>query len=86
MVTTDVYTYIGVVTRVLNDGLPRAVWLIIRDRTTRIVSSRLGLLYTLILIQAVLGAIMTVVFIAASHQLMAAFVPSQVREASIIYV
>lgn len=86
VVTTDVYTYIGVVTQVLNDGLPRAAWLIIGDRTTRTVASRLSLSYTLILIQTVLGAIMTVVFIAASHQLAAAFVPSHVREASITYV
>lgn len=48
--------------------------------------SRLSLSYTLILIQTVLGFIMTVVFIAASHQLAAAFVPSQVRKASITYV
>lgn len=82
-VTTDVYTHIGVVTEVLNDGLPRAAWLIIGDRTTRTVPSRLSLSYTLILIQTVLGAIMTVVFIAASHQRVAAFVPSQVRKASI---
>ena len=86
VVTTDVYTYIGVVTQVLNDGLPRAAWLIIGDRTTRTMPSRLSLSYTLILIQTVLGAIMTVVFIAASHQLAAAFVPSQVRKASITYV
>ena len=86
VVTTDVYTYIGVVTEVLNDGLPRAAWLIIGDRTTRTVPSRLGLSYTLILVQTVLGAIMTVVFLAASDQLAAAFVPAQVREASITYV
>ena len=49
-------------------------------------SSRLGLSYTLILFQTILGAIMTVVFIAASDQLAAAFVPAQVREASITYV
>lgn len=49
-------------------------------------SSRLGLSYTLILFQTLLGAIMTVVFIAASDQLAAAFVPAQVREASITYV
>ena len=49
-------------------------------------SSRLGLSYTLILFQTVLGTIMTIVFIAASNQLAAAFVPAQVREASITYV
>ena len=86
MVTTDVYTYIGVVANVLNDGLPRSAWLIIGDRTTRTVSSRLRLSYTLILVQTVLGAIMTVIFVGASNQLAAAFVPVEVRQASIKYV
>lgn len=86
VVTTDVYTYIGTVANVLNDGLPRAAWLVIGDKATRTMSSRLGLSYTLILFQTVLGAIMTIVFIAASNQLAAAFVPAQVREASITYV
>lgn len=86
VVTTDVYGYIGTVAQVLNEGLPRAAWLIIGDNTSRTMSSRLGLSYTLILFQTLLGAIMTVVFIAASDQLAAAFVPAQVREASITYV
>ena len=29
VLTTDVYTYIGVIAQVLNDGLPRSAWLII---------------------------------------------------------
>lgn len=86
VVTTDIYTYIGVVTEVLNDGLPRSAWLIIGDRTTRSVPSRLALSYTLILVQTVLGALMTLAFIAASTQVAAAFVPPQVRAASITYV
>lgn len=86
VVTTDVYTYIGTVANVLNDGLPRAAWLVIGDKATRTMSSRLGLSYTLILFQTALGTIMTIVFIAASNQLAAAFVPAQVREASITYV
>ncbi|KAG2166810.1 hypothetical protein JADG_006549 [Aureobasidium aubasidani] len=36
VVTTDVYTYIGVVAEVLNEGLPRASWLIIGDRVEQI--------------------------------------------------
>lgn len=86
VVTTDVYTYIGVIVEVLNDGLPRAAWLIIGDKTTRTLSSRLGLSYTLIFIQTILGACMTVIFIASSERLAAAFVPTQVRAASIKYV
>lgn len=86
VVTTDVYTYIGVIVEVLNDGLPRAAWLVIGDRTTRTVASRLGISYTLILAQVVLGTVMTIIFIAASEKLAGAFVPVQVRESSLTYV
>ncbi|KAL8949098.1 MAG: hypothetical protein Q9222_004769 [Ikaeria aurantiellina] len=86
VVTTDVYTYIGVIVEVLNDGLPRAAWLVIGDKTNRTLSSRLRLSYTLILLQTVLGAIMTVIFVASSSRLAAAFVPAGVRDASIRYV
>ncbi|KAK4697793.1 hypothetical protein P7C71_g322, partial [Lecanoromycetidae sp. Uapishka_2] len=86
VVTTDVYTYIGVITEVLNDGLPRAAWVIIGDKTNRNLSSRLSLSYTLIVIQTILGAMMALIFIGASNQLAAAFVPAQVRDASISYV
>ena len=86
VVTTDIYTYIGVVVEVLNDGLPRAAYLIIGDRSTRTLCSRLGLSYTLITFQIVLGAVMTVVFVAASEHLAAAFVPEQVRQSSLTYV
>jgi hypothetical protein len=48
VVTTDVYTYIGVVAEVLNEGLPRAVWVTIADRNARNFNFRLGLAHTLI--------------------------------------
>ena len=86
VVTTDVYTYIGVIVEVLNEGLPRSAWLIIGDKTTRTLSSRLGLSYTLIAAQMVLGLLMTIIFLAASNNVAAAFVPEQVRKDSIDYV
>ena len=86
VVTTDVYTYIGVVANVLNDGLPRAAWLIIGDKSTRTINSRVGLAYSLILFQIMFGAIMTVIFVASSEKLASAFVPVQVRLASLKYV
>lgn len=86
MVTTDIYTYIGVIVEVLNDGLPRSAWLIIGDKSNRTLSSRLTISYTLIFVQTILGAIVTVIFIASSERLAAAFVPAQVRDASIKYV
>ncbi|CAI7574620.1 unnamed protein product [Penicillium glandicola] len=86
VVTTDIYTYIGVIVEVLNEGLPRSAWLVIGDKSTRTVSSRLDLAYTMILTQTALGIIMTVIFLAASKTLASGFVPVEVRQASITYV
>lgn len=46
--TTDAYTYIGVVVEVLNEGLPRAAWNVIGDRSNRSLAERHGISYTLI--------------------------------------
>jgi hypothetical protein len=46
--TTDAYTYIGVIAEVLNEGLPRAAWNIIADRSNRSLTARHGLSNTLI--------------------------------------
>ena len=86
VVTTDVYIYIGVIVNVLNDGLPRTAWNVIGDKTTRTPSSRIGLTYTLLLFQITFGAILTVIFVASSDKLAAAFVPSAVRDTSLRYV
>lgn len=53
VVTTDVYTYIGVVAEVLNEGLPRASYLIIGDDAGRTVRERVQLSHILILFQSV---------------------------------
>ncbi|KAK1066613.1 hypothetical protein LTR74_006983 [Friedmanniomyces endolithicus] len=86
VVTTDAYTYIGVVVEVLNEGLPRAAWNFIGDKTNRSLADRHGLSYTLIAFQTVLGFIMSIAFVAAAQQFADAFVPAQVREASLTYV
>lgn len=86
VVTTDVYTYIGVVANNLNDGLLRTTWTIIGDKSTRQQALESTLLYTLITVQTILGAILTVVFVASAHSLAAAFVPEVVRDASLKYV
>ena len=46
VVTTDTYAYIGVLAEVINEGLSRAAWVIIRD-VKRSPDSRLGLAHTL---------------------------------------
>lgn len=86
VVTTDAYTYMGTVTEVINEGLPRAAWLIIGDKASRTLLSRHELAHTLILVQAILGFILSIVFLAAAKEFALAFVPSTVRDASINYV
>ena len=86
VVTTDIYTYIGVFAEVLNEGLPRASWLVIGDHTSRSLGERLGLANTLILFQSILGFIMSVGFVAGAANFADVFVPVEVREASITYV
>lgn len=85
IVTTDVYTYIGIIAEVLNEGLPRAVWVTIADKEARSFESRLGLAHTLIIFQAILGAMMSIVFISAAKEFSATFVPHSVQNSSITY-
>lgn len=86
VVTTDSYTYISIVSEVINEGLPRAAWVIIGDRTSRTVVERLQLTHTLIVFQAGLGAILSVALVAGAASFAAGFVPIEVREASLTYI
>lgn len=86
VVTTDTYTYISVVTEVINEGLPRASFVIIGDRSSRSITSRISLSNTLIIAQACLGGIMSVVIAAAAKSFAGTFVPIEVREESVTYV
>ena len=86
VVTTDVYTYIGVFSEVLNEGLPRASWLVIGDHASRARTERLGLAHTLILFQSVLGLVMSIGFVAGAARFASVFVPVEVRAASVAYV
>ncbi|KAG5291351.1 hypothetical protein I7I50_08136 [Histoplasma capsulatum G186AR] len=83
--TTDAYTYIGVVVEVLNEGLPRAAWVIIGD-VKRSFKSRLGIAHSLIAFQALLGLIMSVIFVSAARGFSDAFVPGAAKDVTINYV
>jgi hypothetical protein len=85
VVTTDSYTYISVIVEVLNEGLPRAAYLVIGDPTTPI-PYRLNLVSTLVAFQMAAGLVMSLVFVGCAPKLAAAFVPESVRAASIGYV
>jgi len=86
VVTTDTYTYIGVVAEVLNEGLPRASYLIIGDKANRSFRQRVQLTYTLILFQSVLGFIMSLGFVGGASTFAKGFVPAEVRDVSVTYV
>ncbi len=86
VVTIDVYTHIGVVAEVLNEGLPRPTWVVIGNKFSRTLDSRIELAYMLIAFQSALGCIMSIVFVAAAKNFAKAFVPIEVRESSLICV
>lgn len=71
---------------VLNEGLPRVSYLIIGDKSSRSLTSRVQLTNTLIIFQAVLGLIMSIVFVSCAQDFANAFVPEPVRSASLTYV
>jgi hypothetical protein len=85
VVTMDVYTYIGVVAEVLNEGLPRAAWLIIGNKYSRTLAFRISLSHSLIIFQIVLGTLMSLIFVGSTEQFAAAFVPIEVWTASLTY-
>jgi Na+-driven multidrug efflux pump len=86
VVTTDTYTYIGVVAEVLNEGLPRAAYLIIGDKSNRTYRERLQLTHTLILFQSLLGFIMSLGFLGGASTFAKGFVPIEVRDVSVTYI
>ncbi|UPX10272.1 uncharacterized protein EKO05_0000939 [Ascochyta rabiei] len=86
VVTTDIYTYIGVVAEVLNEGLPRASYLIIGDTASRGFRERVQLAHTLIFFQSILGLIMSIGFVGGASTFAKGFVPVEVRDVSVTYV
>ena len=84
--TTDVYTYIGVVAEGINEGLPRASWLIIGDKSSRTLASRIRISYSLIIFQTMLGSLLSIVFVAGASTFAKGFVPIEARKTSLTYV
>ena len=86
VVTTDAYTYINTASEAVNEGLPRAVWMIIGDKASRNPVKRLQLTHTLILFQSVIGLMLSIIFVSAAASFAKSFVPVEVRAASLTYV
>ncbi|KAL6406007.1 hypothetical protein AUP68_10565 [Ilyonectria robusta] len=86
VVTTDAYTYMSTASEAVNEGLPRAAWVIIGDKASRNRTRRLQLTHTLIAFQALLGLLLSIVFLSAASAFADSFVPIEVRKASLTYV
>lgn len=71
---------------VINEGLPRAAWVIIGDKSSRSLLSRIALTQTLIVFQSIAGLIVSIIILGAAKQFAAGFVPETVRQASLTYV
>ncbi|GAA5944940.1 hypothetical protein JCM10213_001822 [Rhodosporidiobolus nylandii] len=84
--TSDTYTYVGIIVEVFNEALPRAVWSTVADYSTRSLAERLALTRTLIIVQTILGFLLSLAFIGAAESFVANFVPGPVRDVSVQYV
>ncbi|KAI9029442.1 hypothetical protein DFJ74DRAFT_629860 [Hyaloraphidium curvatum] len=84
--TTDVYTYVSIVAEVINEGIPRASWLVIGDsaRTSRV--ERIGYIHTMLAFQMCLGLVISLAVLGCAPQMASTFVPAETRAASIAYV
>ncbi|KAF4957776.1 hypothetical protein FSARC_11185 [Fusarium sarcochroum] len=86
VVLTDAYTYMSTASEAVNEGLPRAAWVIIGDKASRTLAQRLQLTHTLIAFQSVIGLILSVIFLGAASEFAKSFVPAEVRDVSLTYV
>ncbi|KAF5673940.1 putative family oxidoreductase [Fusarium denticulatum] len=84
VVLTDAYTYMNTASEAVNEGLPRAAWVIIGDKASRSLGKRLQLTHTLIAFQSVIGLILSIIFVAAASSFANSFVPEEVRDVSTI--
>ncbi|UKZ80831.1 hypothetical protein TrVFT333_008596 [Trichoderma virens FT-333] len=86
VVTTDAFTYMNTASEAVNEGLPRAAWVIIGDEASRGLTERLQLTHTLIAFQSVVGFVLSIIFLGAAPKFADSFVPEEVRAASLTYV
>ena len=70
----------------INEGLPRASWLVIGDKSSRSLQARIGISYSLIIFQTILGALLSIIFVSAASSFADGFVPVEVRKTSLTYV
>lgn len=84
--TAETYVYIGVVVEVINEGLPRAAYKVIGDKSRRTLSERIGISNAMIMFQVALGALLSIIICSAAESFTKSFVPIEVRGESVKYV
>ncbi|RSH77149.1 uncharacterized protein EHS24_003783 [Apiotrichum porosum] len=84
--TSEAWTYIGVAAEVINEGLPRAAYKVIGDRARLSHPQRVTTAFTMIAVQCVLGAILSIIIAGAAKEFAASFVPANVWLRSVKYV
>ncbi|XP_065557280.1 uncharacterized protein LOC136025308 [Artemia franciscana] len=82
---TDSYTYLGVIAKILNEGLPSVGYLIIGDVTIS-KEKRFNLIHSLVCFQALAGLVMSLIFIFAASSLSSILIPGEVSSKSIRYI
>lgn len=70
---------------VINEGLPRAAYKIIGDKSRQSLARRISLANTLITVQFALGLVLSVCICGAARQFAGGFVP-EAKEETVLYV
>ncbi|KAF8428542.1 hypothetical protein EV426DRAFT_275687 [Tirmania nivea] len=86
VVATDIYAYIHTIVEILNEGLPKVSYLIIADKSTRSIATRIQLSNTLIAFQATCGLVLALSFFIFAQSFADTFIPAPVRGASLTYI
>ena len=85
-ILTSLKKYIGTIVEVINEGLPRAAYKVIGDKSRLSFSRRLGISNAMIISQLFLGLLMSIVICSSAKSFTESFVPREVRDKSVLYV
>lgn len=83
---TGAWTYVGAISNVINEGLPRAAWRVVGDRNTYSTRQRYELALALISFISALAVLLTVLLLLSAPWLAENFVPRALRTDSILFI
>lgn len=70
----------------INEGFFKTSWLIIDDKSSRIITSRINIFYNLIIFQTTLSVLLFMIFVFAASSFADGFVSIEIKKTSLIYV